>query len=386
MKLLRIEANGIYLFNKNVVIDFFAEQRISHKNDECLYNVFNNIYINNAISFVGINASGKTLSLKLVTFVIKMLNAEPINNIEIRSIFDRSINVKLNIYFYDDKYGICLLKTIIKPISTNNKARKYIIDSERLYTRKINSNISKNKILSFREKDLFKTRDTNEEQQLFLKDDVSIIISLGKDNKIPLYETLEQTDDNFINVIGSFPSELVQFLDPSIEYFRIDSKNSEIALKFYKDSDKIMLHDFNSIKNYLSSGTIKGLYVFMDAWATLMEGGYLIIDEIENHFNKEIVASLIRFFMDESLNHRGAVIVYSTHYAELLDILERSDCIYVLNNKNGIELRKFNYIFKRNDIKKSVAYESDSLVGTAPSYESYIKLKKVLASGEIKEK
>lgn len=30
----------------------------------------------------------------------------------------------------------------------------------------------------------------------------------------------------------------------------------------------------------------------------LREGGYLVIDEIENHFNKEIVSTLIRFFKD----------------------------------------------------------------------------------------
>ena len=45
------------------------------------------------------------------------------------------------------------------------------------------------------------------------------------------------------------------------------------------------------------SGTIKGINVFMSAMRILAKGGYLIIDEIENHFNKELAATLVRFFV-----------------------------------------------------------------------------------------
>lgn len=34
---------------------------------------------------------------------------------------------------------------------------------------------------------------------------------------------------------------------------------------------------------------------------TFEKGGYLIVDEIENHFNHEIVSTLIRFYMDKEL-------------------------------------------------------------------------------------
>ena len=56
---------------------------------------------------------------------------------------------------------------------------------------------------------------------------------------------------------------------------------------------------------------IKGLSVFMSAIFAFSEGGYLIIDEIENHFNREIVATLIRFFMDKKVNKNGATILFS---------------------------------------------------------------------------
>lgn len=40
------------------------------------------------------------------------------------------------------------------------------------------------------------------------------------------------------------------------------------------------------------------MITFTLAQEVLKDGGYLIVDEIENHFNKEIVSTLIRFFMD----------------------------------------------------------------------------------------
>ena len=42
-----------------------------------------------------------------------------------------------------------------------------------------------------------------------------------------------------------------------------------------------------------SSGTIKGIITFSMVKEVLHSGGYLLVDEIENHFNKEIVTTLV---------------------------------------------------------------------------------------------
>ena len=129
---------------------------------------------------------------------------------------------------------------------------------------------------------------------------------------------------------------------------------------------------------YLSSGTIKGLTVFKFAERVLEVGGYLVVDELENHFNKEIVSVLMGFFTDNKINKNGATLIFSTHYPELLDNVSRNDCIYITRNTNGISVENLANILKRNDLKKSDAYQSDMLKGTAPSYEAYIKLKRKL--------
>ena len=86
----------------------------------------------------------------------------------------------------------------------------------------------------------------------------------------------------------------------------------------------------SELNRYLSSGTIKGINTFLNALRTFEKGGYLIVDEIENHFNHEIVSTLIRFYMDKRVNPNGAMIIFSTHYAELLDEFERNDNIYIV--------------------------------------------------------
>ena len=51
-----------------------------------------------------------------------------------------------------------------------------------------------------------------------------------------------------------------------------------------------------------------------------------------------------------------------------------------MRNRKGITVENLSNILKRNDIKKSDAYQSGFLEGTTPAYEAYLNLKKKLAS------
>lgn len=385
MRILRIEADGIFLFNDKIVIDFNAEQRVYPDNAAMLYNPFGSTYTNNVLSFVGVNASGKTTSLKLISFIMSLLNAEAINNIGAKVVLERSKKVTLKTYFYDRNKGVCLLETVIGVTKEEGAADRYTILHEKLYIRKTGSITSKTNLFEFSDDNLFKSRDVSQEQFMFLKDDVSIVIALGKTGNVFFRDLTEWTDFNVLNSFGNFPIELIQFLDPSIEYIRFNPNETELIVKFKKDKEPIAMRGIQNISHYLSSGTIKGLNVFMQAWMVLIKGGYFIIDEIENHFNKEIVATLIRFFMDKKVNKNGATLVYSTHYVELLDELDRNDGIYVIRNNGGVSIQKLHHILKRNDIKKSDVFQSGMLEGTTPSYEASMRLKKVLISGKVVE-
>lgn len=381
MRLLKMTVSGLTLFKDTIDIDFYTEQRVSGDNNEMVTPCFGNVYTNNVLSIVGINASGKTSLLKIISFIIDFMNGESINNIGNIDILDDTQKVTITAYFFDPKEGIFKLESEIIRVVNDNLDIRYIINNERLWCKKVSRVKSKKDLFEFDDKCIIKERDNNAE---FLKDDTSIILSLNKSKSFYLKDLIQLTNLNFLRLIGDFPQELISFLDPSIEYFSFDKITGESKLKFF-DREEIIVSNPVIFERYLSSGTIKGINVFINAMAVFEMGGYLIVDELENHFNREIVATLLRFFMNKSVNKNGATLIFSTHYAELLDEFERNDGIYIVRNRNGISAQKLSNILTRNDIKKSEAFKSDFLEGTVPTYDSYMQLKKAIVSGKIKE-
>ena len=73
-----------------------------------------------------------------------------------------------------------------------------------------------------------------------------------------------------------------------------NKKNSSMRFKIkFKNSNKKIIADLIELSDYLSSGTIKGINILGNLIVTLKSGGYLLIDEIENHLNKNIVINNI---------------------------------------------------------------------------------------------
>lgn len=382
MRILKIKVNGLKLFAENLEIDFTTLQRVSKDKNEMLHKVSKQIYLNKAISFIGINASGKTSTLKVISFIIQMLNNEPINNIRNNDILNGisgDDKIIFETYFSTKAGTVNKLVTVIgKDKLYDGEDEKYVIKDERMWSKEIGSVKTKKSLFSFEDIEIAQVRDKKEE---FLADDVSIIIALNKRNSSKIYceDLINWTNLNLVRILGKFPKELITFLDPSIEYLESDISNGEkkieIRLKF-KNKSEIVLYSPLELEKYLSSGTIKGINVFMNAMMVLHKGGYLIIDELENHFNKEIVATLVRFFMTNNVNKKGATLIFSTHYPELLDEFERNDNIYIVRNENGINAENLSNILNRNDIKKSEVYQSGYLQGTVPAYEAYMDLRK----------
>lgn len=390
MRLLKIFIQDMPRFKGNIDIDFITKQRVAEDDQEKLFNTFSNnytsIYTNQAISFIGLNASGKTTILKAISFVINLLNNEALNNIKSKEILDDlsdNEKVKITSFFYNDNSVYKLETHIEKRVNQVDNESKLIITEERLWEKDATKVKTKKSLFEFNDSDI---RIERNEKEQFLLNDVSVMIAINKEKQsnFPLRDMLMWTNHNMLNILGKFPKELLTFLDPSIEYFKCDirKKPADIRLKFY-ESEEIILNNPSEIEKYLSSGTIKGINVFMNALLCFMEGGYLIVDELENHFNEEIVTTLVRFFMNPNVNRNGATLIYSTHYSELLDEYDRNDCIYIVRNRGGIYTENLSLILKRNDIKKSESYESGYLEGTVPIYESYMALKKVLSSVRI---
>ena len=272
------------------------------------------------------------------------------------------------------------LETIISSIKTKTNEIEYFIQSERLWEKSISSVKSKKYLTDFTGIEPIAVRSNNE---MYLSDDVSFIIAHNKkyNDSIEIYSLLSYTNVNVLPFTENIPLEVIAFLDPTIEklYFEETDNKTFIHLKF-KDEDEIILNNAIDLEHYLSSGTIKGIITFSMVKEVLATGGYLLVDEIENHFNKEIVMTLIRFFMDSHLNKKGGTLIFTTHYPELLDEYDRNDGISIVRNRKGITVENLSQLLKRNDIKKSDAYQSGILEGTTPAYEAYMRLKKNLTT------
>ena len=380
MKILRITAQGLPLFKEDMDICFYTQQRVSEDDRNNLYNLIDNYYLHSACAFIGINASGKTSVLKVINLALNIIKNEPINHVEAKTILGGSEKAAIRTYFYDKRKYICCLETVITAKKAKTGEYVYSILSERLWEKPVAGVKSKKYLTDF---DGIEPVDTRNSNEAYLSDDVSFIIAHNKkvNDTVEVFSLLSYTNVNVLPFTEDIPLEVITFLDPTIEKLCFEQAEGKtfIHLKF-RDEDEIILNNAVDLEQYLSSGTIKGIITFSMVKEVLQSGGYLLVDEIENHFNKEIVTTLMRFFMDSRLNKRGGTLIFTTHYPELLDEYDRNDGICTVRNRNGITVENLSYILKRNDIKKSDAYQSGFLEGTTPAYEAYMRLKKNLAA------
>ena len=136
MKLLKIVMQNMPRFKGNIDIDFITKQRVDEDDKEKLYNVFSNIYTNQVISFIGLNASGKTTILKVISFVINLLNNEALNSIKSKEILNElSEKEKVIIisYFYNEIWFLIVQTTIAIKVNHVDNEEKLVIVEERLW-------------------------------------------------------------------------------------------------------------------------------------------------------------------------------------------------------------------------------------------------------------
>lgn len=380
MKMLRITASGLPLFKQELDLVFYAQQRVREEDKERLFDLGQNMYLHMTNAFIGINASGKTSVLKVIQLALSILKNEPINHVDAKTILGGAEKAVLNIYFLDKENKVCRLETEIASTKGKSGEYTYHILDERLWEKSLRGVKSKKYLTDFQGMDPVSRRSTDE---LFLSDDVSFIIAHNKqiNDNLELCSLLSYTNVNVLPFTEDIPVDVIAFLDPTIELLRFERDETKqlIHLKFYGE-DEITLNNAQDLEKYLSSGTIKGIVTFSMVKDILQSGGYLLVDEIENHFNKEIVMTLVRFFMDAHLNKNGGVLIFTTHYPEILDEYDRNDAINIVRNRNGITVENLSNLLKRNDIRKSDAYQSGFLEGTTPAYEAYIRLKKSLSA------
>ena len=396
MRIVRVEINNVTLFNKKFAVDFVNSDLVRKNRDDNenilpAYRVKSGIYTQVLMAFTGLNATGKTTALELLSAITQViLQGKSLNDASIQQVFLKLIPVlkerklEWKIFFIHDHtfyhlHSVISAEDILNAAIENN-GFKFIFEELKGIA------LSKVSRKNFNDVSQFKTY-INRSQEIdnpYLQDDASIASSL-KGVKGTVFPLGQNTNFNFPAWLGVPSEEALHVFDPNIQNLSIrrdKDGNSQYTLSFKNRDDFTYGGSPMGLVNLLSSGTIKGLTILPGIIRTLKLGGYVFIDEIENHFNKKIIEWFFSLFTDKRTNPKGACLIFSTHYPELLDSFMRKDNIYVTrrDKENYCECVKYSDYVRRNELTKSKVILENVIRGTAPRYRDLDNGRRWIAS------
>lgn len=371
MKLLKFEVKNYKKLSDNFSFCFVPKGNKSLEDKEFeLSEIDNNLFIFNTIGVIGKNASGKTTTIEVLNIIYDILS-----NFKIKKSFkyfsSKIKDINLSFYFYHDK-KIYYYKTIL----FYNQINKYIgFKNEEIYS--INYYKSYNNNLF----NLDGFVKLNFEKNV--PDDTSILFTILKEISFRgnYYESIVEDFrefDRLIEVYNSFKKGLfnttIELLDEHIK--SIVTKSENIFIITYKNNKKEEMTN-DELYYSLSSGTLKGLYLYLDVLFSLFTGSDYIVDEIETHFHKTLVENIINIYKDKRINKYGSTLIFTTHYPELLDLFNRTDNIYICEYNNDINIKlMYDFNLRSDAIKSKKFYENT--FNTAINYEILMKFLKEL--------
>lgn len=388
MKLLKISFNHLKMFiDGEFNVDFYAEDKVPGT-DYSAHMLQRPIYSNNVIAFAGINASGKTTALNLIELACRIASGMHANRqglpTVLPNIFDGSTQFKCALYHERYIYLICSKLLILGEGSVESPKARLAFEEECI-SKLPAQGIKKTTLANWddlfaRSSPVAKRSEFDSIWQTSGLDDISIsasvlngnseqnnIVAIRADHSLRLREDFKGLDD------------ILRVFDPGIEHLGVEDSGRAFTLRF-EGREPIIL-SAEGLEEVLSSGTIRGLSLIQKALLVLNAGGYLLVDEIENHLNRQLVNVIIDLFTMEKTNPNGATIIFTSHYAQLLDHIHRKDNVFFLvkGDRGMSDTIKYSTKIRRIENKKSEVFASNYVKGTAPRYADVRKLQKLVA-------
>lgn len=394
-RLISLKIENIKLFENNIFeVSFCNEQKVYiDQDDENMYKITSGVYTPRITSIVGINATGKSTTLNMIYWAmgVYFCNLDlPKKKNKLDHIFTRKMIVTL--LYVVGKKAFHIRSTIVLDESLG----RYVFDDETISYRNITNSTS---LANFFDTDSYKVfqkrSNLDNKEKTFLESSKSIArLTIDSDDKSTIID-LRHSESIGISPLYSdeIDPSIYKYLDSSIEYikpFNIESKSESLIEKLTEELTEPKLYtvkfigrdelklDYKELNSVLSSGTVRGVQVLLAMRTVFARGGYILVDEIENHFNKSIVMDIFKLFRSKEINPKAAMLIFSTHYTELIDDFERNDMINITSKtKDSSELKVTNLsiVLKRGDYKKSEIYFGDLFnLGTAVNYSNYLDL------------
>ncbi|EKU71076.1 ATP/GTP-binding protein [Selenomonas sp. F0473] len=389
IKILRIAYKNIPLYkNGKFEMNFVATDRVSDPIQ--VYPLYRTLYTQKLVALIGMNASGKTSALKLLYLAMSLILSN--RGLNDKTLLGRELlrdGTELEITFIRANTHYQLRATIGQKVDVRNKEEALFFREEFLYEKPTSSIKNKQDALYFQaDSKTFALQRTKMPQEVLavLQDDDSIVIGVTRNDRTALRQFISFTNLNMLVAPGKVAPEVLHVFDTNLEELTTDISGVDLTytVRFKNQKAPITIQSPSHLNNLISSGTIKGKNMMVLMQDVLASGGYFIVDEFENHMNKELLRVIINIFKNPKINPKGACLIFSTHYAELLDFIDRKDSIYVArkvpNAKGCIEILNYAAEIKRNDVKKSDVILSNHIKGTAPLHENIKALEDYLCN------
>lgn len=370
MKLLRVRASNYKNCCDNFTIDFVPKAKKTSEDKEYeLQEIAEDLFVFNTISFVGKNASGKTSAIELLADCYSILS-------EFR-LEDKHCNydgVSLEIIFYYEK-SIYKYTTILK--SDPNLGSNVIFTEQHIYKK----NYHKSYVAKIYKDDRFKEmlclgalpEDTSN-VFFVLKNKATRAVYFDCNGKGEnTYRLMFKAMKNY-KISREVLGKVIRIFDDKIQSLdMVDEKQYKLV---YQNEGRV-LSDLELLHT-LSSGTTKGVLLYVFIIAALKNGFDLLIDEVENHFHKTLVENMISLFKDKKVNQKASTLVFTTHYCEVLDLFNRQDNIWIAKSDDKTHLDNMHEHYKtRSELLKSRQFYNNAF-DTAVNYDDLMEFKKEL--------
>ena len=381
LKLLNIRVNGYKLLEENFTFDFLTRTKVLESDlEKEIFKIDTLLYSFRTLAVVGGNSSGKSTVLSLILKTIDFLSSGRWGYVEHEFKEDK---IGLSISFYLDGNIYFYSVNLLKNTSDEGRNRLYaLIDNESLFMKKY--------VKAKGKKNLENIDDVADVTSIYLQNslkDTSAIINLVKENILVDAFTNNNTiafnevllSNSFYNILDNSNKELassiIKLLDDSIEYIKSDSSDY-VKFKRYNENEQILKKI--ELISILSSGTFRGIELYLRAIKAIKLGKVFIVDEIENCFQKNVILNLIFLFNDERINKNNAQLIFSTHYTEILDIINRQDSINITHKNNGrITIKNLKEYDIRVELSKSKQFDNNTF-NTSINYQQLMEVRRNL--------
>lgn len=374
MKLLRIKTNSGYkMLQKGFEINFLTKTRIDKDSlNEDLIRLDSDFYYPIETAFIGKNSSGKTTVLELITIALTVLNSGRV----IRDYFE-----------YNDVFNIELLFYVSGTIYNYSANYKNDALDGRPFLTIVSEDLTKTTFKDSYKKDLsnasfFKVSDFKENAG----SDTSIVNKYVDDGSFNATLGISLDYPNNFGIFYDFLGEkifnaLLRLFDDSLDYIK-PNKDKQLKDGYVVKrigNSKTYNVDVSTLKNILSKGTVRGINLYALSIIVFVNGGHIVVDEIESSFNRNLIENLILMFNDKTINKKDGSIIYSTHYSELLDIGNRCDNVNVLHRDGtSVSLMNMHDCYDiRVDMLKSSQFNQNTF-DTLINYDHLMDLKETI--------